>query len=79
MPHAEIHECLETNWKPGLPVSNFTSSQMLTRGGEHAGEEPDQLDELGPALAGQRHGEGAGHRHQHEGGQDREPGGGLGH
>ena len=29
MPHASIHVCCVTNWKPGSPVSNSASIQML--------------------------------------------------
>ena len=60
MPHASIHACLDDELEAGVAGVELDEQPDAQGGGEHAGQQPDQLDELGPAPADEGHGQRAG-------------------
>ena len=66
MPHSSIHACRETNWKPGSDGVELDEQPHAERRREDAGQQPDQLDELGSPATDEGHGERAGDGRQDE-------------
>ena len=50
MPQASIHVCLDTNWKPASPLSNWTSSHTLSAAVNTLASSPTSLTISGRRL-----------------------------